>query len=153
MAFVEIRGADPVQVKISHIKEGLGDTSKLMGEIGNYLKAAILMRTSSGKDVEGLPFEPYSRSYAAVRAEKGLPTGRVDLFFTGRMLGSMTYEEEKHQVRLFFMSTPRSDSKASNAAIAFYNNEVREFFSISSTEQKAVLNLVKSYIDDLSKGS
>lgn len=158
---VRIVGIDDVSLKLSRLRKGLEDASSLMGEIGSYLIQDILIRTSKGRDVEGLPFEPYSKSYAKVRADRDLPTNRVDLFFTGQMTSALTYKEAKTQVRLFFMNTPRrgtpkkdggfTSSKATNAEIAFYNNEIRKFFAISPEQRRYVKRLVKDYFDTISK--
>lgn len=146
---VDIKNLDVIVKKFGSLILGVTDTTGLMGEIGNYLSTAILMRTSEGKDVEGVLFEPYSTSYRRTREKKGLPTDAVDLFFSGQMLNSLTYEQTKDQVKLFFMNTPRGGDKASNPEIAFYNNEIREFFGISSEEQEEVVSMVEDYIENI----
>jgi len=146
---VDIKGLDIITGKFGRLLLGLVDSRDLMGEIGTYLTGSILMRTSEGKDVDGVPFEPYSTSYRRTREKKGLPSDMVDLFFSGQMLSSLTYEETKDQVKLFFMNTPRKDGKASNPEIAYYNNEIREFFGVSSEEHKEVVKMVEDYIENI----
>lgn len=146
---VDIKGLDIITGKFGRLLLGLVDSRDLMGEIGIYLTGSILMRTSEGIDVEGVPFEPYSISYRRTREKRGLSTDTVDLFFSGQMLNSLTYEETKDQVKLFFMNTPRRGGKASNPEIAFYNNEIREFFGISSGEHKEVIKMVEDYIENI----
>lgn len=158
---VLITGTAEVTMKFERLRKGIQNAEPLMGEIGSFLVDDILIRTAKGRDVEGLPFKPYSESYKRVRDDRDLPTDRVDLFFTGQMTSALTYEEAKTQVRLFFMNTPRrgtpkkgggfSHSSASNAEVAFYNNEVRKFFAISPEERKYIKRLVKEYFENLLK--
>lgn len=158
---VRITNTAEVTIKFDKLRKGIQNAEPLMGEIGNFLVSDILIRTAKGRDVEGLPFQPYSESYKKVRDDRDLPTDRVDLFFTGQMTSALTYEEAKTKVKVFFMNTPRrgtpkkgggfSYTNASNAEIAFYNNEVRKFFAISPKERKYIKRLVKDYFKNLLK--
>lgn len=127
------------------------DASGLFGDIGTYLVQSILTRTDKGIDFEGQSFMPYSKSYAKVREADGKPTDHVDLFFSGQMLQSLTYDAGKHSVKLFFMNTPRQSYKgrksgeADNPAVAFYVNELREFFAISKEEAGQIMDMVDEY--------
>jgi len=143
-----------VLARLKKLAEGLEGAPKLMGEIGSFLVASMLKRTSQGLDVEGIPFDAYSVPYAKFRESIDLPTDKVDLFFTGQMLEKLTYEETGKQVKLFFTNTPRrgykgGKEKVSNSELAFYNNETREFFAISSEEEKTILEMVEDYVRDL----
>lgn len=163
MRSVDIKGLDIITKEWGRAILKLADTSGLMNEIGNFLTFSLLDRTSKGEDVEGIPFDDYSFSYEKLREAKMLPT-EVDLFFTGQMLSSLTYEATKEQVKLFFMDTPRRASdgsrktdrvfgkgsgKHSNAEIAYYVNEIREFFDISSEEMVEITNMVEDFISDI----
>lgn len=134
-----------VSAKLDVLVDSFEGAGKLMSEIGNFLTFSILARTAEGRDVHGTAFEPYSTPYKKVREDKGLPTSRVDLFFTGQMTSSLTFDATRDAVQVFFMDTPRRGGKATNAAVAYYNNEVREFFAISSEEQKEILDLANEY--------
>ena len=48
----------------------------------------ILDRTLAGKDIQDLPFKPYSASYLKFRKKKGKST-RPSLFNKGQMLGAV----------------------------------------------------------------
>lgn len=160
---VDIKNLDIITKKWGKAVLKLADTSDLMGEISTFLSFSLLQRTSEGEDIHGTPFEPYSSSYESLRSAKGLPTS-VDLFFTGQMLGALTYEATKNQTKLFFMNTPRrasdgskkttkvwgsGESKASNAEVAYYVNEVREFFGISAEEREKIASMVEDFISDI----
>jgi len=107
-ASIDIRNLDVITKKWGSAVLKLADTSGLMGEIGTFLNFSLLNRTAKpiNEDVHGVPFETYSTSYERLRESKGLPT-EVDLFFTGQMLEKLTYEQTKHQVKLFFADSPR----------------------------------------------
>jgi len=156
-AYVEIK-TENVEAMLVRLETGLGDARKLMGEIGHFLAFSMLDRIEKGRDVEGIPFEPYSIPYAKLRAEEERPVHPVDLFFSGQMTSALTYEEAKDVVRLFFLDTPRrpykgrKPSKATNAAIAYYNNEIREFFAISVKEQAEILELANTYFKIILEG-
>jgi len=160
---VEIKGLDIITKKWGQAVLKLADTSGLMKEIGIFLQYSLPDRVERGVDVNEVPFEPYSASYEQLRAAKELPTS-VDLFFTGQMLSSLTYESTKDVTRLFFMDTPRRASdrskssanvwgkggdKHSNAEIAYYVNEIREFFGISAEEMEAVSGMVEDFIANI----
>lgn len=145
-----------VEVFFENIEEGLESIKPLLDEIGHFLQFSILARTGKGIDVEGGNFHtyaPYSKSWKKVREREGLPTDHVDLFFGGSMLSALTYETTKDSVRLFFMNTPHVPKKGrkgksglTNPEVAYYNNEVREFFAISLSEEKKILKMAEDYL-------
>lgn len=145
---VDTSGIDALLARVQRY-----EPSGMFDEIGHFIQFTILKRTSEGLDVEGVPFTPggpggkaYSISYEKVRQEKGLPIDHADLFFTGSMLGSMTYESSSRHARVFFMNT--SDRKGmSNPAKAYYNNELREFFGLSAKDVRKIYKIAEDYID------
>lgn len=126
------------QIKLSEkLPEGYSGTN-LFNLIGNLVKFNILNRAQKGESAEGSAFSSYSESYEKVREKKGLPTN-PDLFFSGRMLSALQYEGQETQVKLYFLNTADAQG-TSNAAKAYYNDQLRPFFSLS-----------KKDIDDVSK--
>jgi len=129
-------------------------TSKdLMGRIGAYVVTQILQRTMRGIDIEGSPFEPYSPKYKLFRMKTGHPHDKVNLFFHGSMLSSLTYKEAKDKVEVFFMrtygKTPYGKpSKVSNPQKAFFLNQRREFFGLSAKDEEEVERMI---LDNLRK--
>jgi len=65
------------EIKISGI--GGIPTRKILAQIGTYMVRAIQLRTSTGRDYQENTFNPYSKSYAAYRKEKGVSVGKVNL--------------------------------------------------------------------------
>jgi len=145
MANIEI-DARRVEVFLDNLSD-VFDTTGLMGDIGTYLVQAILNRTAKGIDYEGQEFMPYTPSYARFRELSGRQTHPVNLYFSGHMLSAMTYEADPSRVKIFFMDTVGPDNMSAPAK-AYYNDELREFFSISEEERNKILDIVSDYIDD-----
>lgn len=144
---ITIRGLDKVQAGFRSIANFEG-SNLLMKDLGNEARRLILDRTSRGKDVDGDPFDPYSKSYNRTRAKKGLPTEIVDLFFRGTMLSALTYTAGELEVKLFFLSTFDSEG-VRNDAKAYYNNERREFFALSATDIEKLTSQARDYVSEL----
>ena len=115
---------------------------QLMDEIGHYAVTKLLLRTSQGKDKKGNAFKPYSETYKKIRDEKRLPTAKVDLFFFGKMLGSLTYKTEEKETKLFFADREQSLK-------ALFNNRKREFFGISDIEQAEIQKMIALHLKKL----
>ena len=58
-------------------------------QAGFHLLEIIKTKTSKGLDYKGVPFAPYSQGYLKQLTREGKKT-TVDLFYSGRMLGSLT---------------------------------------------------------------
>lgn len=149
MAFepFQILGLDDLIEKLEGTEGALSDP-QLWAQIGSFLKAQILLRTAEGKSYEDdSTFDPYSVSYAKVRAKKGLPIDKVDLFFGGNMLGALQFEEDAslQQVRLYFLDTS-DKTGTSNAAKAYYNQQKRKFFGWSAEDVTDIENMVMNYL-------
>jgi hypothetical protein len=59
---------------------------ELMKEIGLLAREAIVRRTLSGIDADGVPFAPYSDGYATQKASELGSAAPVNLQVSGRML-------------------------------------------------------------------
>lgn len=67
-----------------------------MRQVGEMARLAIVTRTRSGRDVDGLPFAPYSARYAKQRTAAGLST-RPDLTVSGGMLNDLRVISATHR--------------------------------------------------------
>lgn len=144
---ITTQGLTQTQLKFKKLKDQVIH-KQILDEIGNFVIFNIQDRTADGKDVDGQPFTPYSKSYKMIREEKGLPSGKVDLFFTGSMMSAMTYVVKPNSVKIFFQST--QDKKgSSNVDKAYYLNENRKFFSISYDQKIQIVNLYNKYIESI----
>lgn len=121
-------------------------SKSLMDEIGMYVVARVQVRTAEGKDVNNVNFLPYSPRYRLFRQKTGHPSSKVNLFYTGSMMSSMTHDAEEDQVRIFFMNT-RDRSGVSNPLKAYALNQTREFFAVNEDEQRYIFNMVREHAD------
>lgn len=65
---------------------------ELMREVGLLARERIVLRTISGLDAQGAPFQPYSIGYAIQKAA-ALGSTRVNLQVSGDMLNSIQVTE------------------------------------------------------------
>ena len=131
---------------------------ELMDEIGFFLSQAILDRNIKGVDIEGLPFEPYSPKYTLFRIEHGREVNIVNLFFHGSMASSLTHTAFRDKVEVFFMNTfgktpSGKSSTVSNSQKAFFLNEKREFFGISSEEEGTIWEMIQNHLRNILAGN
>jgi hypothetical protein len=151
----------PRQAIEIHGIEGLIDRFRLMGnelittelldEIALYIISQIQARTSGGEDVDGNSFTPYTPEYSAFRDRTGHPTDKVNLFYTGSMLASMTFDTSQDEVEIFFQNTT-DPSGSPNPLKAFALNEERRFFAISVDEQDEIEEIVREHLNNLVRG-
>ena len=92
-------------------------------QAGFQLLDIIRTKTKKGIDINSRKFAPYSSGYLKKLQREGKKTA-VDLFYTGRMLGSLTPNQTikktgKHQVTLSF-------SNAEMRQRALYNQVLNE---------------------------
>ena len=142
---IEIKNFDSVKEGMEKLSGQIFD-KEIQNKIANFFMTRVKDRTSKGYDVHGQAFKEYSPQYALFRHEKGLPTYIVDLFFSGSMMSSMTYEITNDTIRLFFQ--PTKDRKGvSNSSKAYWLHQDREFFALSLDDIAEARNLYKEYIE------
>lgn len=146
---ITIDGLNPLKNYLNRLSGGF-ESKQLMAEIGMFLVGAIKLRTADGEDVEGNKFKPYSPSYALFRKKKGLQTDEVDLFFTGSMMSSMTYDASDTKVKVYFLNTESKGvdggEGAKNPDKAAWLNEKREFFAMSDDDIEEIDEIVDDFI-------
>jgi hypothetical protein len=146
---VEIKGAMELELKLDDVAMAIVRNSALMGRLGNFINTSVKARTSEGISAEGTPFQPYSPRYAVWRKEVfGAPVSHVDLTLTGGMFIALTYTAQNDRVTSFFMDVPdKRNPKVRAPAKAFYNQQLRNFFSISADEVKKVEKMITDYVN------
>jgi hypothetical protein len=123
-------------------------TEELLSDIALYVIASINGRTSRGEDVEGSPFAPYTPAYRAFRTKAGRPVNKVNLFFTGTMMNSITFDTSRSEVEIFFSNTTDPNDVASPLK-AFALNEERRFFAVSTDEQAEIEQMITDHLNEL----
>ena len=144
---------------IAQVERDAGNivNEEVMGEIGSFITISILQRNIKGEDVEGRAFEPYSPKYKLFRMKHEHPHNIVNLFFSGSMASSLTHTAFKDKVEVYFMPTygktpTGAESKISNPEKAFFLNEKREFFGISSDEENTIWEIIQLHLRRLFAG-
>lgn len=146
-----IQGAEELADNLESFGNNL-NAKRLLNEVGLFLRTRILERTAAGEDVHGQRFEFYSPRYEALRRKKGLPTDKVDLFFTGSMLSSITFETTDEQVTLFFEDT-QDKFGGSNPEKAYHLHQNREFFAMSADDLETIQDVARQYVRQALKGN
>ena len=121
---------------------------KTLERMGSFVALGLKKRTAKGVDFEDQRFVHYSAGYARYRAKKGRPTGKVNLFFKGRMLGAITHKVNlpRLTVRIFF-----ADKQQALKAHGHYYGvpgrlPARKFFSPSKRDVNYLNKLVSKNI-------
>lgn len=123
-------------------------SERLMNEMGMRVISQIQIRTAEGKDVRGQAFAPYSRGYKLFRSKNGRPVDKVNLFFTGSMMSSMTHTATEDTARIFFMNTA-DPSNVRNPLKAYALNKQREFFALSAQDQQDIEEMLREHLEAL----
>jgi len=118
-------------------------SAKGIARAGIFIENAIKDRTRQGKSVNGGGFKRYSKGYAKKRAKRGASL-TPNLFFTGEMLGNMTFKKlSSTKGQVFF---PRRTENIK----AFFNDQSRPFFSVNKQEEdRAVEEFRKTFEREL----
>jgi hypothetical protein len=142
---IQIVGFEKAQKRLASVGRSLY-SREMLNELGQFGMTAIKTRTVQGRDVDGKPFKPYSEGYRLFRIKKGRPVNKVNLTFTGSMLGSMTYDIGKNFVRIYFLNTSSDVSEVKNSQKAFFLNQDRNFFALSEQDKKRMSAIVRRFI-------
>jgi len=117
-------------------------------QAGFQLLDIIRTKTEKGLDFRGSKFAPYSSSYLKKLNREGKKTS-VDLFYTGRMLGSLTPSSTvkntgKHKVTLAFSNSEMRQRALFNQVL---NEPKREFFGFNDRTEKIISKQFKRLIE------
>ena len=108
-------------------------------QAGFQLLDIIRTKTQKGQDFRDIRFAPYSSSYLKQLNREGKKTA-VDLFYTGRMLGSLTPNSTvkktgKHKVTLAFSNSQMRQRALFNQVL---NDPKREFFGFNKRTENII---------------
>ena len=109
-------------------------TSKGIAQAGLFIALAIKERTRKGISVQGSRFKPYSKGYAKKRAKRG-STLTPNLFFSGQMLGNMSFKKLSQTKGQVFFPNRTQNIKA------FFNDETRPFFDVNRKEEERAIKI------------
>jgi len=112
-----------------------------------FIQNSIQDRTEKGKDVKGRLFEPYSEYSKKKRQGKGLKTNRVDLYFRGEMMASMTNRiaSDGKSATIFFSSqTEANKAVGHNEGVGKLPK--RRFFAVSPKQEKQAVKVFEKEV-------
>ncbi|OUW39748.1 MAG: hypothetical protein CBD35_02365 [Verrucomicrobia bacterium TMED175] len=129
-----------IQKKLSSFQKVLPRIiDKGVKQAGFQLLDIIRTKTAKGIDIRGRKFAPYSSGYLKKLNREGKKTA-VDLFYTGRMLGSLSPSSTvkktgKHKVSLAFTNAEMRQRALYNQVL---NDPKREFFGFNKKTEKII---------------
>ena len=121
---------------------------KGLKQAGFQLVDIIRTKTQKGIDFNDRPFAPYSSGYLKKLNREGKSTN-VDLFYSGRMLGSLTpsgsvKKTGKHKVSVSFTNSQMRQRALFNQVL---NNPKREFFGFNNRTEKIISKQFNRFVE------
>ena len=117
-------------------------------QAGFQLLDIIRTKTKKGIDFRDRPFAPYSSGYLKKLNKEGKSV-KVDLFYSGRMLGSLTPNSSvkktgKHKVSLGFSNSQMRQRALFNQVL---NDPKREFFGFNNRTEKIISKQFNRFVE------
>jgi len=117
-------------------------------QAGFQLLDIIRTKTKKGIDFRDRPFAPYSQGYLKKLNKEGKSTN-VDLFYSGRMLGSLTPNSTvkktgKHKVSLSFNNSQMRQRALFNQVLG---KTKREFFGFNDRTEKIINKQFNRFVE------
>ena len=117
-------------------------------QAGFQLVDIIKTKTKKGIDFRDRPFAPYSEGYLKQLQREGKPT-KVDLFYSGRMLGSLTPNSTikktgRNKVSLAFTNSQMMQRALFNQVL---KNPKREFFGFNNRTENIIRKQFNRFVE------
>ena len=113
-------------------------------QAGFQLIDIIRTKTQKGINFKDGAFAPYSQGYLKKLNREGKSTN-VDLFYSGRMLGSLTSKKTgKHKVSLGFSNAQMLQRALFNQVL---NDPKREFFGFNDRTEKIISKQFNRFVE------
>jgi hypothetical protein len=113
-------------------------------QAGFQLIDIIRTKTKKGINFKDGAFAPYSQGYLKKLNREGKSTN-VDLFYSGRMLGSLTSNKTgKHKVSLGFSNAQMLQRALFNQVL---NDPKREFFGFNNRTEKIISKQFNRFVE------
>ena len=120
---------------------------KGLKQAGFQLLDIIKTKTQKGVDYNNRGFYPYSQGYIKHLEKKGYPTD-VDLFYSGRMLGSLTPLNSVRKTGKHIVSVSFSNSEMRKRAVfvQVLAKNKREFFGFNNQTERVISKSFNKFI-------
>ncbi len=121
--------------------------TKGLKQAGFQLLDIIRTKTKRGVDYNDKSFYPYSKGYLDHLAKKGYPT-KVDLFYSGRMLGSLNPNTSIKHIGKYTVSIGFTNSEMRKRAVfvQVLAKNKREFFGFNNQTERVIGNSFNKFI-------
>ena len=121
---------------------------KGLKQAGFQLLDIIRTKTQKGIDFRDRPFAPYSQGYLKKLNKEGKST-KVDLFYSGRMLGSLTpnstvKKSGRNKVTLAFSNSQMRQRALFNQVL---NDPKREFFGFNNRTKNIIQRTFNKFVE------
>ena len=121
---------------------------KGLKQAGFQLLEIIRTKTKKGIDFKDRPFAPYSQGYLKQLQREGKPV-KVDLFYSGRMLGSLTPNSTvkktgRGKVSLSFTNSQMRQRALFNQVL---NEPKREFFGFNKRTENIISKQFNKFVE------
>ena len=121
---------------------------KGLKQAGFQLLDIIRTKTQKGIDFKDRPFAPYSQGYLKELQREGKPV-KVDLFYSGRMLGSLTPNSTvkktgRGKVSLSFTNSQMRQRALFNQVL---NEPKREFFGFNKRTENIISKQFNRFVE------
>ena len=115
---------------------------------GFQLLDIVRTKTAKGVDFRDTPFAPYSASYLKQLQREGKPT-KVDLFYSGRMLGALTPSRSvkktgRNKVSVAFTNAQMIQRALFNQVL---NEPKREFFGFDKRTEDIISKQFNRFVE------
>lgn len=151
---ITLKGDGELKVRLSKVKAKML-TRTIMGQMAGSAVRLIFKRTvEKGQDKHGKPFKKYSRGYLETKKERGgkFFSNKPNLFDGGDMVGDLDFiVENTSRAFLHFPKTGEA-LKASGHIHGSRRLPKRDFFGLTTKEEKAMLLIPKSHLERLARG-
>jgi hypothetical protein len=138
-----------VQKRFQRIEKRFkGIIQKGILQAGFQLLDIIRTKTQKGVDFRDVPFVPYSSGYLKKLNKEGKST-KVDLFYSGRMLGALTpsgsvKKTGKHKVSVNFTNSQMRQRAVFNQVLG---KTKREFFGFNNRTEKIISKQFNRFVE------
>jgi len=118
-------------------------------QAGFQLLDIIRTKTQKGIDFRDVPFAPYSSGYLKKLQREGKPT-KVDLFYSGRMLGALTpsgrtvKKTGRNKVSINFSN---AQMRKRAVFVQVLGKEKREFFGFNNRTEKIISKQFNRFVE------
>ena len=121
---------------------------KGLKQAGFQLLDIVRTKTQKGIDFRDRPFAPYSEGYIKKLEREGKPT-KIDLFYSGRMLGSLTPNSTikktgRNKVTLAFSNSQMMQRALFNQVL---KDPKREFFGFNNRTEKIISKQFNRFVE------